>query len=227
MRPQICASIMPRTANEAKTLQDKARQRGADLVEIRLDRLKGPSELRWVSQTEIPTIATIRPTDQGGEFTGSEEERSRILLDAAQIGFDYVDIDDSTQGLETKIRALRDSGVKIVCSHHDMEMTPTLLELKEILSRNSRHDADIYKIVTTARTIQDSLVTLNFVSDVSRQLKVVCFAMGEFGKISRVACTILGSFFTMAALESGAETAPGQLTIDDLRTIYRRMKLDS
>ncbi len=226
MRPQICVSVMPRSADEGKTLQDKAKRKGADLVEIRLDRLRRPSELRWVSQTEIPMIATVRPTPQGGEFTGSEEERFRILLDAAQIGFDYVDIDDSTEALEAKIKALRDSGVKIICSHHDMETTPTLPELKQTLSRNSGHDADIYKIVTTARTVQDSLVALNFISEAPRQLKVVCFAMGELGKISRVACPIFGSFFTIAALEAGAETAPGQLTIDDLRAIYGRIKLD-
>lgn len=226
MRPQICVSVMPRSADEAKTLQDKAKRKGADLVEIRLDRLKRPSELRWVSQTEIPMIATVRPTDHGGEFTGSKEERFRTLLDAAQIGFDYVDIDDSTDGLEAKIKTLKDSGVKIICSHHDIETTPPLPQLKEILNRNSRNGADIYKIVTTARTIQDSLVTLNFISEAPRQLKVVCFAMGELGKISRVACPIFGSFFTMAALEAGAETAPGQLTIDDLRTMYGRMKLD-
>ncbi len=107
-----------------------------------------------------------------------------------------------------------------------MYSTPAAAELKEILRRNMRLNADIYKIITTARSPEDSLVTLNFLSEVSKQSRIVCFAMGEAGKISRIACPLYGSFFTIASLDRGSETAPGQLTVEDLRTVYARIGLD-
>ncbi|MEM3004038.1 MAG: type I 3-dehydroquinate dehydratase [Candidatus Bathyarchaeia archaeon] len=226
MRPRICVSVMPRTVDEAATLQEKARRGGGDLVELRLDRMGRLTELGRFTRTGMPVIATNRSADEGGSFQGSEEERFQILLTAAQAGFDYVDIEDSTGGLKGKMEALRDFGAKIICSHHNMDSTPTPTELKRILNRNMRLNADIYKIITTARSPEDSLITLNFLSEASKQSRIVCFAMGEAGKISRVACPLYGSFFTVASLERGSETAPGQLTVEDLRTVYARIGLD-
>lgn len=227
MKPKICVSVMPRSADEGKALRDKAERKGADLVEIRLDRLERPAELKHIGlQTEVPKIATNRPTSQGGEFRGSEDERFRTLLDAAQAGFDYVDLEDSSEKLGEKIDAIRASGAKTITSHHNLESTPPLPELEKILGRISRYRPDVCKVVTTARSVQDNLVTLHFLQKASRDFKVVCFAMGEHGKISRVACPIFGSYFTIASLEAGAETAPGQLTIDNLRAIYEGMRLN-
>jgi 3-dehydroquinate dehydratase/shikimate dehydrogenase len=45
--------------------------------------------------------------------------------------------------------------------------------------------------------------------------------MGEAGLISRVLAKKFGAFLTFASLAQGAETAPGQLTIDDLKRLYR------
>ncbi len=227
MKPKICLSIMPRSADEVRTLQRMAEHKGADFVEIRLDHLRQPLELEGLSlRTEIPRIAANRTVKQGGKFTGSEDERFQILLDAAHSGFDYIDLEDSAENLRDRIDAIRSSGAKTIISNHNLESTPPLRELKEVLRKISKYRPDVCKIVTSAKSLQDNLVTLAFLQEASRELKLVCFAMGEHGKISRIVCPIFGSFFTIASLERGAETAPGQLTIDDLRAIYERMSLN-
>ncbi len=55
--------------------------------------------------------------------------------------------------------------------------------------------------MTTAKTIEDNLTLLDFVSKASRRAKIVCFAMGEQGKISRLLSPMFGAFFTFASLE--------------------------
>jgi 3-dehydroquinate dehydratase len=44
--------------------------------------------------------------------------------------------------------------------------------------------------------------------------------MGENGKVSRLLSPLFGAFFTFASLEQGNETAPGQMTIQDMRASY-------
>ena len=45
--------------------------------------------------------------------------------------------------------------------------------------------------------------------------------MGEAGLISRVLAKKFGGFLTFASLEDGAGTAPGQVSIRDMKRLYR------
>jgi 3-dehydroquinate dehydratase type I len=217
---------MPKTIEEAKRLEEEAERKEADLIEIRLDLLNSDTNLKDIrNHIDMIKIGTIRSSNQGGMFSGSEEARFQTLLNASKVGFDYIDIEDSVENLEIKIKSLRELGSKIIISHHNMESTPTLIELENILNRNLQFKGDVYKIVTTAKSIEDSLVTLSFLNT-TKNFNVVCFAMGNYGRISRVASPFFGGFFTMASIKKGDETAKGQLTIDDLKIIYQTIDLD-
>jgi len=48
--------------------------------------------------------------------------------------------------------------------------------------------------------------------------------MGEEGKISRIMAPYFGSYLSFASLERGAESAPGQLTVEEMREIFRILK---
>jgi 3-dehydroquinate dehydratase type I len=217
---------MPKTIQEAKKLEKKAEKKGADLIEIRLDLLNRDINLEHiVTHTDIIKIATNRSSSQGRKFSDNEEARFQKLLNISRAGFDYVDIEDSVENLEVKIESLKEQGSKIIISHHNMVSTPTLTELEKTFNRNLKFKGDVYKIITTAKSIEDSLITLNFLNVASRNFKIVCFAMGDYGKISRIASPFFGGFFTMASIKKGDETAKGQLTIDDLKKIYRIINL--
>ena len=45
--------------------------------------------------------------------------------------------------------------------------------------------------------------------------------MGEHGLISRVLAKKFGAFLTFASLTKDTGTAPGQVTIDDMKNLYR------
>ena len=81
------------------------------------------------------------------------------------------------------------------------------------------------KIVTTTNQVEDNLTLLNFTSTACSKAKVVCFAMGELGKISRLLSPVFGGFFTFASLEHGSETAAGQMTIKEMRAAYELLGL--
>jgi len=223
---KICVSVPPKTVAEALNLIEKAENQGADLIEIRLDNLKEHNRLADIAHfSSTPLIATNRSPECQGKFLESENERKKILLDAARNGFEYVDIELSTPGLKEMVGNLRGMGVKPIISFHDFVETPSSSQLNEILRREIESGADVCKIVTTARLSEDNLTVLDFVSKASKSASIVCFSMGDLGKPSRLLSPVFGAFFTIASLESGRKTASGQLTIREMRTAYKALGL--
>jgi len=218
--------VPPQTVTEALDLIQKAENQHADFIEVRLDSLKKHNQLADIAHcSNTPLIATNRSTECQGKFLGSETERQKILMDAAKNGFEYVDVELSTPKLKNIISNLREMGAKPIVSFHDFNKTPNSTQLDKILKKEIASGADICKIVTTARFVEDNLTVLNFVSKAYKNAKIVCFSMGELGKPSRLLSPVFGAFFTLASLESGRKTAPGQLTIREMRSAYQALGL--
>ncbi|MEM3640546.1 MAG: type I 3-dehydroquinate dehydratase, partial [Candidatus Bathyarchaeia archaeon] len=216
--------VLPQTIEEAVNLIERAEYENADFIEVRLDSLKEQNKLADITHcSNTPLIATSRSTKCKGKFSGSEPLRKKILLKAAESGFEYVDVELSTNKLENIVRNLLEIGVKPIISFHDYNKTPNSAKLSKILQKEIANKANVCKIVTTARSTRDNLTVLDFTSKASKDAKIVCFCMGELGKISRLLSPIFGAFFTIASLESGRETAEGQLNINVMRSAYRAL----
>jgi 3-dehydroquinate dehydratase type I len=221
VRPKICVSLTSEDPHELYQQVQRAETLSADLVEVRLDRLRSYQGISKVAgAVEIPVVATNRPLSQKGSFAGSEGERLRVLMDAVEGGAGYVDIESSTRNLDQVIETLRKTSAKIILSHHDHSRTPKLSELKSTLAKLQRWKSDLYKIVTTARSPEDNLTILNLLTANQRTKPLVSFAMGKPGIWSRIMAPFYGADFTYASLERGRETAPGQPSISELRHIY-------
>ncbi|MEM1539816.1 MAG: type I 3-dehydroquinate dehydratase [Candidatus Bathyarchaeia archaeon] len=221
---KICVSIMPKSLDEALKLIEKSEKYGADFIEVRLDKIANSKGLREIAEcTGTPLIATIRTSRCGGKFAGGETERTKALLNAALSGFKYVDVELDSPLLRSVIKDLSILGVKPIISFHDFEKTPGRKELQQILKSEIEKEAYVCKIVTTAQSLKDNLTLLQFLHDESGKAKIVCFAMGALGKLSRLLSPIYGGYFTMASLERGIETAAGQMTIEEMRTAYKAL----
>jgi 3-dehydroquinate dehydratase type I len=211
---RICVSILPKNMAEALQLIEKAEAAHADFIEVRLDRLEnnlGLTELACHGKT--PKIATDKSSRK-------ETEHRQMLLSAAKGGFEYVDVELSTPQLKDLVKELKVLGAKPIVSFHKFDGSLSVSELNNILEREISNGAEVCKIVITSKHIEDNLTTLNFVSAASSKAKVVCFCMGELGKVSRLLSPLFGSFFTFASLEQGSETALGQIAIQDMRATY-------
>jgi 3-dehydroquinate dehydratase/shikimate dehydrogenase len=219
-------SILPKNKSEALDLIDKAEMEEADFIEVRLDLLRNTEGLAELAKRGTTAeIATIKPLTHGGGFKGTESEQKEILLSAAKNGFSYVDIDLSASNFKDFTTEAREQGVKIIVSHHDFNRTPKRAELARMLDRELACGPDVCKIVTTARQLEDNLALLDFTRAACKKADIICFAMGELGKISRLLSPRFGGFFTFAALEHGGETAPGQMTVKEMRVAYKLLGL--
>ena len=178
MTIKICVSILPETIAEALNFIEKIEKYKADFIEVRLDRFKGHGKLADIANySKTPLIATNRSSDCQGKFLGSETERQEILLNAARHGFEYVDIELSISNLKDIVRNLRQMNVKPIISFHDFNGTPSLAKLNDVFRKEIASGADVCKIITTAKRVEDNLTVLNFASKASKTAKIVCLSL--------------------------------------------------
>jgi 3-dehydroquinate dehydratase-1 len=215
MKPRICATI---TNKDLKAIGEA--EPLVDLFELRID-LVGKGWPDLATELRKPWIACLRSQAEGGNWPGDDAEKIEELITAVELGASIVDIELSTHNLAEAI-ALMKKKVKCLVSLHELEKTPPLEPLKEIVRKQLSAGADICKVVTTAQSPADNLTTLNLITEFPG-VKIVSFAMGPLGFASRVLCPLVGGYFTYASLGEGKESAPGQLTVDQLKRIYRMM----
>jgi 3-dehydroquinate dehydratase type I len=219
---RVCVAVPPKTVEEAFHLIKQAEAQHADLIEVRLDNLTTHNHIAEISScTKTPLIATNKSQKNHGNFMGSETKRQKTLLNAANNGFTYVDVDLGTHKQTKLIRKLRETGAKVIVSFHDFEQTPSISELDKILDEEVALGADVCKIITTANAIEDNLTTINFVQGASKKAKIVCFSMGDLGVSSRFLSPMFGAFFTFASIDEKRKTAKGQLTIQEMKRAYQ------
>lgn len=210
-RTGICVSLTESTVDGMLAAMRKAPPE-VDLFELRLDYLQELDLARLLSGRTRPVIVTNRPVRQGGRWAGSEQLRIWFLRQAVQLGADYVDAeDDSVAELGPK------GSSRLIISHHDLDRTPQ--DLRPLYRRLAGLGADIVKVVTTARSIEDTLAVFRMLG--SARMPAIGLAMGEAGVITRILAPRYGAFLTFASLERGKESAPGQLTVQDLVHMYR------
>lgn len=215
---RVCVSIAETGAKEAIAAGIRAQELGADLIEVRFDRMeKLPEDLSPFRKLTVPRIATLRTADQGGASTHTDEERLRFFRRADRIGFEYVDIELSSPLASRLGRELRDA--RIICSHHDLSGTPGLSAIIEAMVSTSSK-GDLAKVAFTVRSIND----LSRLAQAARLFSAtgerhVIIGMGELGATTRILSRSFGNEFTYASLEPGKESAPGQLDIATLKAL--------
>lgn len=191
-----------------------------DVVEIRLDAMPAPDIAVLCRQIERPVLFTNRAAWEGGACQEPEDKRIEPLLAAVRCRAAYVDL-ELRADLSLRRRLLdetRDSATRLIISHHDFVRTPGAGELSAILQEQVLSGAHIGKIVTMADDHLDVLRVLNLQCEAKAcNFPLIAFCMGEAGKISRIITLLLGGFMTYAALDARQATAPGQLTVPQLK----------
>jgi 3-dehydroquinate dehydratase I len=212
-RPKICAVVTDENIKAVTEIQPLV-----DLFEVRID-LVGENWTRVVKEINKPWIACNRISEEGGKWHESEPRRIERLLLAIELGASIVDIELQTKNIENVVTAVKKRAACII-SCHNFEKTPPLTELNSLLDRQLKAGADACKIVTTATDVRDNWTILDLISN-NPAVSLVAFAMGTMGLLSRVLSPLAGGYFTYASIETGKESAPGQITVKELIKTYQ------
>jgi 3-dehydroquinate dehydratase-1 len=220
---KICVSVMVERPDQVLETMTRARDVGANLLEWRLDVTREPEVESVLHQAPLPVIATVRSSEHGGHFEGTKEEQLRLLLRAAAGGSSYVDWEfRREEDLPDELAAMRE---RVIVSYHNFQETPSENILKSLFNEMAAIKAGVVKVVTLAQKMEDNLSLLNLIGQGKKQgVKVVAFCLGSLGRISRVVCLLVGGAFTYAALERGAEAAPGQFTLQEMKQLLEMLQ---
>jgi 3-dehydroquinate dehydratase / shikimate dehydrogenase len=228
--PRVCVAIVGVTPAE---MFEKAEAvvRENPFIELRLDYIRQPAlalqRLRRFADfhPEALVIATCRRAVNGGKFRGSVAAQVDVLVKAAASGSQFVDLElESAAALKSKDLDRLRAAAAVILSFHDFRATR---KLDETFQRMAAFPADYYKVVSTANSLYDNVVTMKFLERQSEKHSMIGLSMGEQGIISRVLCVRAGSVFTFASAAAGEETAPGQITARTLRDTYRIDQVDA
>lgn len=197
---QLCITVTATSLDELRAARDAAV--GADLVELRLDGVRDLDVAGALAGRRTPVVVTCRPVWEGGRFDGAEEDRRRLLEQAARLGAEYIDV-EWRAGFDDLVRARHGRGV--VLSLHDFH-TPRG-DLADRARAMAASGAEILKIAVEADRLTDVLPLLSLSRELGRVQGLVLVAMGEAGLATRALAARFGSRWTYA----GGEAAVGQI----------------
>ncbi len=221
---KICLPIVETTTEKAIRAMARASQL-ADLIELRVDYMKNPGWELLLKGREKPCIVTNRRREEGGRYRGDEKSRLAILRQAVDLGAAFVDVEMRTERTSLRELIKNKNGTRMILSSHDFQRTRSGGELRKLLDRMMRQGADVAKIATFARSWDDNLKVLALIPYArKRGQAIVAFCMGEKGKMSRIFSPLMGAAWTYASLGRRRASAPGQLTVTEMREIWERLE---
>ena len=229
-QPKTIVPIMDTVPELLSVSAADAINAGADLVEWRadfLDGLEDPNTLRIAAYAvaeaipDTPVVATIRTKDQGGLVELDQKTYAKLIRTLINTEvMDIIDIEYSTideRALDELIALAHAHHIMVVSSAHDFEGTPTVPSMVMLLTMMAQTGADIAKLAVYATSPIDALHLMEATTICGTKLDcpLITLAMGDEGKITRIAGEAFSSALTFCSLERSS--APGQIQLKDAR----------
>jgi len=228
----LAVPIAAENLDQAKQQIKTAKAAGAEMLELRTDYLENLSldlvknliaEAKTADPQLLPIIVTCRDARQGGAIGYPDQLRIDILTEALKAGAEFIDFEYenflSAENHERIRRALSQASKgRLILSVHNFETKfPNIIKLHRHIQ--TLYPAVIPKLVYTANHINDCFEAFDLLRRTSGERIVFC--MGAAGLITRIIAKKLNSFVIFASIDEKNETAPGQMTIEQFKTIYR------
>jgi len=196
----ICVSVAASTIAEMKAKCYSAMERGAHMVEFRLDALSDPVADAIVEIARLPCrkIATVK----GNALRLLSCREGLHVLSS----FDFVDLD-----LEACTNPPAELAGRLILSHHGR--IEKLEEARKIMEAELEIGT-IAKCIGEAADYASSLIPLKAALMVDGK-RCIGFSMGRKGTLSRIAAAH-NCPFVYASVSKGEETAEGQLTLEEM-----------
>ena len=229
--PAVIVPVLGASAAELREEAAALGQHRADVVEWRVDHfgmltdtpavVGAAAELsRLLSPT--PLLVTCRTSAEGGAADLDPDAYGELLTALAASGaVDLLDVEYRRGDVAAAVvEAAHRHAIPVIASNHEFTATPPAEEIVARLCAMQDLGADVAKIAVMPRDRADVLTLLaatRTMSEEHARIPIVTMAMGPLGAVSRIAGHLFGSAATFAA--AGTASAPGQLKIDDVRTV--------
>lgn len=236
-RPKIAVPITGTTQeeilNQGKTIAPKS----PDVVEWRIDFFKGVTDAKQLVETgnklrdvlgDIALLTTFRTKNEGGELQLSDDDYFRICEVTVEADFtDALDVEryhdeSSVKGI---VKKAHNNNVAVIMSNHDFDKTPAQSDIVGRLTSMVEFGADVAKMAVMPQSADDVLTLLAATNEASQTLRqpIITMSMADIGKVSRISGEVFGSSLTFGSV--GAGSAPGQISLDNLRHDLEDLKL--
>ena len=173
---------------------------------------------RYVADSSpLPVLATIRTSVEGGEAYLDDEEYCALVRSLASFAGGEI----SRDGSSSLIEDAHEAGAIVVASFHDFEGTPGDEQLAEVLAAMNYAGADVLKFACMANSATDAarVLAAQAWAREAYDRPVIGISMGEHGASTRLVGSALGSAATFATLPGWQGSAPGQFTVEQVRTV--------
>jgi 3-dehydroquinate dehydratase type I len=216
--------VVEEVVRRARGVYLRAARKGC-WAELRLDYLERVDLPRLFHTRPGPVVVTNRHSEEGGRWRGAEAERLKVLEDGLTFSPTCLDVEFRTEAAARRALFAARGETRLILSWHDFGGTPPEERLGAQLEAMLAAEADILKIVTLARTPEDNLRVLGLIPRARAAGKeIIAFCMGPLGTWSRVAAPFLGSFLTYAPFNRKGLSAAGQLTVSEVKRIWRLLR---
>lgn len=200
----------------------------AEIVELRLDYLSTKDCATVL--TRLPAfihetgyrnlLLTFRPREQGGQSDLNLSDRQNFWRNLPSEIIKAIRFADFELDLVKSLGEISPiPWEKVICSWHNFENTPN--DLFARYDEMAATPAYAVKIATKANRITDSLKIFELIEYAKGKKPIIALAMSVAGVMTRILAPSRGSMLTYASLRSGAESASGQVPINDLKDLYR------
>ena len=223
---KICAVV---AAPDARSMWRQFRQAlpQTRTVELRLDWLRDDAEitrflarLRAAKKPRATLIATCRRRPAGGLYRGTVAQQLLHLAEAIRAGCSWYDLDiETSSACPPELLQVMLGDAHRIASVHYFRRPPS--DYEGVISRLSNSEADLIKIAAQCDSYAQ---TAKLLSLAHSHRNVIAIPMGDLSVPTRILALRGRNGFGYAPLSTC--TAPGQVSLQTLKNLYRADRLN-
>ena len=235
----LAVPIAAQNVEQARQQIKAALDAGAEMLELRTDYIEDLNvdlvkdliaAVKSAGGKRFPVIVTCRDKRQGGSIAYPQKLRLEVLAGALKAGAEFIDYEYENflpAENQERIRVALSGSLKgkLILSAHNPDVSGFGNIGKLYRSILTVYPVAIPKLVYTANHINDCFEAFDLLNRTSGERIIFC--MGEAGVISRIIAKKLNALVTFASLDEQSATAPGQITIEKLKKLYRYDSIDA
>ncbi|KAK4841176.1 hypothetical protein QYF36_000141 [Acer negundo] len=220
----VCTQLDCKTSEEMLTSMEKAKEEGADLVELCVDSMAPSSHISHIQtlfkQRTLPSIVSYRLKSSRKSSMGScKNSCLQVLKLALDLDVEFVEMDYEVASDMSMCELIhgRSNTKIIVSSYVNGGGRPSTEKLGDLIACMQATGADVIKLEIAVDYITDLVPIFQMLTYC--QVPLIAMAVGSRGLISQLLGPKFGGFLVYGSL--GGKSVPGLPTLVSLKQVYK------